>query len=106
MYIQTLILTNYCGAQSLSLNLDERLNVSVGINGAGKSTVLDAATILLTLVVSRIRTPGASGRPLRTRHYPSVTVCFYRTCLYSRRQNHYQETCQRSQRPKRAKSTQ
>ena len=64
MHIQTLTLSNYRGAQSLALDLEKRLNVFVGVNGAGKSTVLDAATILLSWVVSRIRTPGASGRPI------------------------------------------
>jgi predicted ATP-binding protein involved in virulence len=64
MHIQTLTLTNYRGAQSLSLDLDKRLNVFIGVNGAGKSTVLDAATLLLSWAVSRIRTSGASGRPI------------------------------------------
>lgn len=64
MHIQTLTLTNYRGARSLSLDLHERLNVFVGVNGAGKSTMLDAATIMLSWVVSRIRHPGTSGRPI------------------------------------------
>lgn len=64
MHIQTLTLTNYRGARSLSLDLHERLNVFVGVNGAGKSTMLDAATIMLSWVVSRIRHSGTSGRPI------------------------------------------
>ncbi len=64
MHLQTLTLTNYRGARSLSLELDSRLNVFVGINGAGKSTVLDAATLLLSWAVNRIITPGAPGRPI------------------------------------------
>jgi predicted ATP-binding protein involved in virulence len=64
MHIQTLTLTNYRGAQSLSLNLHKRLNVFVGINGTGKSTVLDAVAIMLSWVVSRIRQAGTSGRPI------------------------------------------
>ncbi|USR91609.1 AAA family ATPase [Phormidium yuhuli AB48] len=64
MYIQQLCLTHYRGAASLSLNLHERLNVLVGVNGAGKSTVLDAIAILLSWMVSRIRQSGTSGRSL------------------------------------------
>ena len=64
MHLQTLTLTNYRGAKALSLALDSQLNVFVGVNGAGKSTVLDAATILLSWAVNRIVTLGASGRPV------------------------------------------
>ncbi len=64
MHIQTLTLTNYRGAQSLSLNLHKRLNVFVGVNGTGKSTVLDAVAIMLSWAVNRIRQAGTSGRPI------------------------------------------
>ena len=64
MHLQTITLTNYRGAKALSLALDSQLNVFVGVNGAGKSTVLDAATILLSWAVNRIVTLGASGRPV------------------------------------------
>mgnify|MGYP006274985441 CR=1 FL=1 len=64
MYIKTLTLTNYRGVQSLSLNLDKRLNIFVGVNGAGKSTMLDAVAIMLSWAVSRIRRAGSSGRPI------------------------------------------
>ena len=64
MHLQTLTLTNYRGAKSLTLELDPQLNVFVGVNGAGKSTVLDAVTILLSWAVKRIMRPGASGRPI------------------------------------------
>lgn len=64
MHIQTLTLTNFRGARSLSLDLHPRLNVLVGVNGAGKSTVLDASAIMLSWVISRIRQAGTSGRPI------------------------------------------
>lgn len=54
VYIKTLTLTNYRGVKSLSLDLDKRLNVFVGVNGAGKSTVLDAMVTMLSCVVSQI----------------------------------------------------
>ena len=64
MRIQRLTLENFRGARGLSIDLDRQLNVFVGANGAGKSTVLDAAAILLSWFVNRIDNPRASGRPI------------------------------------------
>ena len=64
MKVSELKLTNYRGAQSLRIEFPERLHVFYGVNGAGKSTVLDAIAIMLSWVVSRIRHSGGSGRPL------------------------------------------
>ena len=81
MRITTLSLSNYRGAQSLSIDFDERLNVFFGINGAGKSTVLDAAAIMLSWAVSRIQNPGTSGRPISESDitngtsYSSIELC-------------------------------
>ena len=64
MKIKSLNLTHYRGAVALPLVFDERLNVCFGVNGAGKSTVLDALALMLSWAVSRIRHPGSSGRPI------------------------------------------
>jgi len=64
MKVEQLTLSNYRGAHSLSLAFDKKLNVFFGVNGAGKSTVLDATAIMLSWTVSRIRHAGASGRPI------------------------------------------
>jgi len=65
MYVQRIDLKNYRGSQSLSLHaLDPRLNVLVGVNGAGKSTVLDAIALMLTWAANRIRKARASGSPI------------------------------------------
>ena len=64
MKIKSLNLTHYRGAIALPLVFDERLNVFFGVNGAGKSTVLDALALMLSWAVSRIRHPGSSGRPI------------------------------------------
>lgn len=64
MIITKLELNHFRGAQSLSLDFHERLNVFVGVNGAGKSSVLDAAAILLSWMVNRIKHASASGRPI------------------------------------------
>jgi predicted ATP-binding protein involved in virulence len=78
MHIQKLTLTNYRGARSLSLDLHKNLNVLVGVNGVGKTTILDAVAIMLSWAVSRIRQPGTSGRPISeddiTNHQQSASI--------------------------------
>jgi predicted ATP-binding protein involved in virulence len=64
MSVTELKLTNYRGAKSLRLEFSEMLLVFYGVNGAGKSTVLDAIAIMLSRAVSRIRHSGGSGRPI------------------------------------------
>lgn len=64
MHIKQLELENFRGAQNLKLELHGRLNLFVGLNGAGKSTVLDAAAILLSWLANRIKSASASGRPI------------------------------------------
>jgi predicted ATP-binding protein involved in virulence len=64
MHISVLTLERFRGARRLSLELHESLNVFVGMNGAGKSSILDAAAILLSWLVNRIKHSGASGRPI------------------------------------------
>lgn len=64
MRIRTLKLERFRGARNLSIELDERLNLFVGMNGAGKSSILDATAILLSWMANRIKHPGASGRPI------------------------------------------
>lgn len=64
MHINNLTLQRFRGAQDLSLDLSDKLNVFVGMNGAGKSSILDASAILLSWLANRIKHSGASGRPI------------------------------------------
>lgn len=64
MKITEITFKHYRGAESLKLDLDKNLNVFVGVNGSGKSTVLDGIAIMLSWAVSRIKSVGASGRPI------------------------------------------
>jgi predicted ATP-binding protein involved in virulence len=64
MKIEKLSLSNYRGVKHLELELNKTINVFLGINGAGKSTILDAVAIMLSWAVSRLKQPGASGRPI------------------------------------------
>jgi predicted ATP-binding protein involved in virulence len=98
MHIHKLKLERYRGAQCLTLDLHERLNIFVGMNGAGKSSILDATAILLSWLVNRIKHAGASGRPIAETdikngessanleitfntggNYPSWTICKVRS---------------------------
>ena len=64
MHIRKLDMEHFRGASKCSIELGENLNVFVGVNGAGKSSVLDAVAILLSWLVNRINSPRASGRPI------------------------------------------
>ncbi|WP_288367813.1 AAA family ATPase [uncultured Alcanivorax sp.] len=64
MHIHNLTLQRFRGAQDLPLELDDKLNVFVGMNGAGKSSILDASAIMLSWLANRIKHAGASGRPI------------------------------------------
>ena len=64
MKVTKLNLTNFRDAHALPIELKPKLNVFVGVNGSGKSTVLDAIAIMLSWAVSRINRSGASGRPI------------------------------------------
>jgi len=63
MKIKSIKLHNFRASSELQLDLLPQLNVFVGVNGAGKSTFLDAIAILLSWLANRIQRMGASGRP-------------------------------------------
>ncbi len=48
----------------MSLTFDQQLTVLIGVNGSGKSSILDCLAICLSWMLNRIRTPSASGRPI------------------------------------------
>lgn len=56
MEVKKLELKNFRGFRDLTLEFDSRLNVLVGVNGSGKSSVLDALSIMLAILVD----PGDS----------------------------------------------
>lgn len=64
MKIEKLILKNFRGIDGLPLSFDPKMNVIFGINGAGKSSILDAAAIMLSWAVNRIKTTNSSGKPI------------------------------------------
>jgi predicted ATP-binding protein involved in virulence len=65
MKFLSLFLRDFRGFEEQQLFLHNRVTVLVGVNGSGKSAILDALAILLSWVVARVRNPGGSGRSLR-----------------------------------------
>lgn len=51
MYIKKLNLSNYRGFKKLSLDIPQDLCVFIGVNGSGKSTILDGIAVLLKVFV-------------------------------------------------------
>ena len=64
MKITKLTLENYKGFKTLDLKFDGQLNLFVGVNGAGKSTVLEALKLSLSWLVNRISREKANGQQL------------------------------------------
>jgi predicted ATP-binding protein involved in virulence len=64
MILHSLKLKNFRGFREIEIGFDRRLTVLVGINGAGKSTILDALAILLDQYAARLLASRASARRL------------------------------------------
>ncbi|MCR5165412.1 MAG: AAA family ATPase [Thermoguttaceae bacterium] len=64
MKLDSLQITNFRGIHSMDFEFHPRMNVLVGFNGAGKSTVLDALAVLLSRFVTLLRRGKNSGRDI------------------------------------------
>ena len=62
MILKSIKLTNFRGIRDLRLGFTDHVNVLVGVNGAGKTAVLDCAAIMLSRLVGRIRSTTGTGR--------------------------------------------
>ena len=62
MKLESLKITGFRGISELELEFPERINVLVGVNGSGKSAVLDCAAIMLSRLIGRIRASEGTGR--------------------------------------------
>ena len=66
MKINELKITNFRGIENLEIrNFDEHCNVIDGINGAGKTTVLDAIAYLFSWQIARIKNSNGRGTVLQ-----------------------------------------
>jgi predicted ATP-binding protein involved in virulence len=64
MRIKSIKLINYRGVVSLNIDFHRQLNVFIGVNGAGKSTILDSLAIMLSWLVKRLKNTNASGQQI------------------------------------------
>ena len=64
MKIKRLDLFNFRSASDITFDFNEKLNLFVGINGSGKSTILDALSICLSWLVRRIERDNEKGSPI------------------------------------------
>ncbi|WP_287675793.1 MULTISPECIES: AAA family ATPase [unclassified Microcystis] len=64
MKIKSIKLINYRGAVSLNIDFHRQLNIFIGVNGSGKSTILDGLVIMLSWLVNRLKNTNASGRQI------------------------------------------
>ncbi|MFA8298626.1 MAG: AAA family ATPase [Hyphomicrobiales bacterium] len=61
MKINKIHIKNFRSIQDLSFEFSDNLNVFVGANGAGKTTVLEAISISLSWMMNRIRNMNSNG---------------------------------------------
>ncbi|MBF0477410.1 MAG: AAA family ATPase, partial [Deltaproteobacteria bacterium] len=64
MRVEQIKIKNFRGISEMDLVFDQSLNVFSGVNGAGKSTILDALATMLSWVPARIRRLNAPGRQI------------------------------------------
>ena len=64
MKLKRITLNNFKSFKEETIDFDKNLTVIVGENGAGKSSVLDAITIILSWIVAKIKNPRGFGRDI------------------------------------------
>ena len=62
MKLESIEISGFRGIQRLQLDFTEQINVLVGVNGAGKSAILDCTAIMLSRLTGRIRSSAGTGR--------------------------------------------
>ena len=62
MKIKKLELKNFRSFKHLEVEFGDQLNVFVGVNGVGKTSILDSLAILLSRLIGRIRSSHGTGR--------------------------------------------
>jgi len=65
VYLKKLALTNFRSACDVEITLHPRLNVFYGQNGSGKSTILDAAAVMFSWLIARVRNHRGSGNRIK-----------------------------------------
>ncbi len=65
MKIDKIELHNFKSAENLTIDFDDKVNVLVGVNGAGKTTVLQSIVICLSWLVARISKANGKGNYIK-----------------------------------------
>ena len=65
MILNKIILQNFRGFNFQEIDLHPRITLFIGINGAGKTSVLDAISILLSYLVSGILNERSTGKQIK-----------------------------------------
>ena len=65
MRVDSINIQNFRGIERMALLFDPHLNVFVGVNGIGKSTILDAITIMLSWFLAKIFKKNGQGHAIR-----------------------------------------
>lgn len=64
MYIKSLKIENFRSVTNFNYDCAKNMNVLVGINGAGKSTILHAVDILMSWLIARLKNVNGKGNAL------------------------------------------
>ena len=62
MWLNAIDIAGFRGIPELKLEFPEQVNVLVGVNGVGKSAILDCTAIMLSRLIGRIRSSKGTGR--------------------------------------------
>ena len=62
MRLNSINIEGFRGIPNLELEFPKQVNVLVGVNGVGKSAVLDCSAIMLSRLIGRIRSSAGTGR--------------------------------------------
>lgn len=65
LYLNRMELRGFKGFEEATLDFHPQLTVLTGVNGSGKTTVLNALALGLTRIASRIQNPKATGRSIQ-----------------------------------------
>lgn len=65
MKIRHIAIENFRAIERLDIDCSEKMNVYIGNNGAGKSTVLEAIIVLCSWLNAKIASPKSRGRSIR-----------------------------------------
>jgi predicted ATP-binding protein involved in virulence len=71
MRVEEVSIENFRGIRAMKMPLDPRVNLFVGVNGSGKSTVLDCVAILLARFVEELQSAKPSERQ---RHFLEADI--------------------------------